>query len=115
MPFRSLDPEMILTTAMRLERRIVERFPNRGLAKVAGEVVALSRLVREEVGTLCPPIWGLRALVGSGRGFWPGLGYFSGSARSSRFARSGRTRQVRSKAWRPQSIRRCWPGLALSP
>ena len=66
MPFRSLDPEKILTTAMRLERRVVERFPTRGLAEVAGEVVALSHLVRQEVAALAPPIWGLRALIGAG-------------------------------------------------
>jgi hypothetical protein len=66
MPFRSLDPEKIVTTAMRLERRVAERFPTRGLAKVAGEVVALTRLVQSEVATLAPPIWGLRALIGAG-------------------------------------------------
>lgn len=40
-----------------------ERFPNRGLAQVAGEVTALAQTVRAEVGVLSPPIWGLRALV----------------------------------------------------
>jgi len=66
MPFRSLDPDKILTTAERLQRRIVERFPTRGLAEVAGEVVALAQTVRKEVAVLSPPIWWLRALIGAG-------------------------------------------------
>ena len=65
MPFRSLDPPKILTTTERLERRIVERFPDRGLAQVAREVTALARKVATEVRELQPPIWGLRILVGA--------------------------------------------------
>jgi hypothetical protein len=65
MPFRSLDPQKILTTTERLERRIVERFPDRGLAQVAREVVALARKVEAEVRDLAPPIWGLRLLLGA--------------------------------------------------
>ncbi|MGL4234474.1 hypothetical protein [Tabrizicola sp.] len=63
MPFRSLDPAKILATAERLERRIVERFPDRGLAQVAREVVALARSVSAEVQVLAPPIWWLRGLL----------------------------------------------------
>ncbi len=63
MPFRSLDPEKILATADRLERRVVERFPGRGLARVAGEVVTLARATRAEVEALQPPLWWLRGLV----------------------------------------------------
>jgi hypothetical protein len=64
MPFRSLDPAPILTTAERLQRRIAERFPDRGLTKVAAEVTALTRDARDEVARLTPPIWGLRVLIG---------------------------------------------------
>ena len=63
MPFRTLDPAQILTTAERLEARVRERFPNRGLAQVAGEVTSLSRGIKAEVEVLTPPIWWLRALV----------------------------------------------------
>lgn len=63
MPFRSLDPAKILTTAERLEARVRERFPDRGLAQVAGEVTALARAIRAEVAVLSPPIWWLRGLV----------------------------------------------------
>jgi hypothetical protein len=64
MAFRSLDPTLILATAQRLERRVAERFPDRGLAKVAADVVALARKVAAEVDALAPPIWPLRLLVG---------------------------------------------------
>jgi hypothetical protein len=65
MPFRSLDPQKILITAERLERRIAERFPDRGLARVAREVASLARKVEREVTELAPPIWGLRLLIGA--------------------------------------------------
>ncbi len=65
MPFRTLDPQKILITTERLERRIVERFPDRGLAQVAREVVALAHKVEAEVRALQPPIWGLRLLLGA--------------------------------------------------
>jgi hypothetical protein len=63
MPFRTLDPALILVTAERLEARISERFPDRGLALVGREVVALSKSVIADVEALTPPIWWLRALV----------------------------------------------------
>lgn len=63
MPFRTLDPAKILATAEKLELRVRERFPDRGLALVAAEVVAMARTVTTEVGILFPPIWWLRALV----------------------------------------------------
>jgi hypothetical protein len=63
MPFRTLDPQKILTTTEQLERRIAERFPDRGLAAVAREVSALARKVGQEVEALGPPIQSLRVLV----------------------------------------------------
>jgi hypothetical protein len=78
MPFRSLDPAKILSTAELLERRVRERFPDRGLAQVAHEVTALARGIRAEVEILTPPIWWLRALValivlaGAGVFLWVG-------------------------------------------
>lgn len=78
MPFRSLDPARILATAERLDRRVRERFPDRGLALVAAEVVALARTVTAEVAILAPPIWWLRGLVafvvlaGAGVFLWVG-------------------------------------------
>jgi hypothetical protein len=65
MPFRSLDAKKILATTERLERRIIERFPDRGLAEVASEVTARATKVEAEVQGLGPPIWGLRLLIGA--------------------------------------------------
>ena len=64
MSFRSLDAQRIQATAERLERRIAERFPDRGLAQVGREVTAMSRKVAQEVADLGPPIWGLRLFIG---------------------------------------------------
>ena len=63
MPFRSLDPAQILKTTETLQRRVEERFPERGLAQVAREISALARTVRDEVAVLAPPIWWLRGVV----------------------------------------------------
>jgi hypothetical protein len=63
MTFRTLDPALILATAKRLERRVAERFPDRGLAQVAAEVVDLTTATEADVRNLAPPIWGLRFLV----------------------------------------------------
>ena len=41
--FRKLDPEQIVATASRLERRIEERFPGAGLAKLARELTQVTR------------------------------------------------------------------------
>ncbi|MBZ9822265.1 hypothetical protein [Mesorhizobium sp. CA4] len=43
MRHRTLDPARIIDTAQRLEERVAERFPQRGLRAVAGELVSLSR------------------------------------------------------------------------
>lgn len=64
MRYQSLDAALILATTERLEQRIVERFPERGLARVARDVVGLARLVSAEIEALTPPIWGLRVLIG---------------------------------------------------
>ncbi|HYQ00421.1 MAG TPA: hypothetical protein VER96_17210 [Polyangiaceae bacterium] len=44
--FRKLDPEQIVATASRLERRIDERFPGAGLAKLAQELTQVTREAR---------------------------------------------------------------------
>lgn len=63
MPYRTLDPDMILATAERLEHRIADRFPGRGLSRVAAEITALCRSVRAEVAALAPPILWLRVVL----------------------------------------------------
>src|SRR3954466_13989724 len=41
--FRKLDPEQIVATPSRLERRIAERFPGAGLSQVAAELTQVTR------------------------------------------------------------------------
>jgi hypothetical protein len=63
-PYRSLDPKLIIETAERLEQRIADRFPESGLRKVGHELVDLARDIREAAAELEKPIWWLRILVG---------------------------------------------------
>ncbi len=65
MPFRTLDPQKILVTAQELHRRVAGRFPDRGLSRVATELVAEAQATIAETQALRPPIWWLRALVGA--------------------------------------------------
>jgi len=66
MSYRRLDPDRIIDTAVLLERRIAERFPDSGLRAVAAELVALARDTRDAARKLEAPIWWLRGLVGLG-------------------------------------------------
>jgi hypothetical protein len=63
MPYRSLDPQRIIDTAILLERRIGERFPESGLRKVAVEFVRLAQDTSAKASRLEQPIWWMRALV----------------------------------------------------
>jgi len=62
--FRKLDPEQIVETASRLERRIEERFPDAGLGKLAGELTAVTREARALSAWLAAPNKPLRLGVG---------------------------------------------------
>ncbi len=66
MPYRALDPEKIIETAQRLERRVGERFPGSGLSKVASEIAVVGRNISDEAGGLARPIWWLRAVTAGG-------------------------------------------------
>jgi len=62
--FRKLDPEQIVETANRLERRIEERFPGAGLASLARELTQVTREARALSLWLAAPNKPLRAGVG---------------------------------------------------
>ena len=53
--FRKLDPEQIVETASRLERRIEERFPDAGLGKLAQELTQVTREARALSAWLSAP------------------------------------------------------------
>src|SRR4051812_14105254 len=61
--FRKLDPEQIVATASRLERRIAERFPGAGLSQVAAELTQVTREAQALSAWLATPNKPLRVLV----------------------------------------------------
>jgi fumarate reductase subunit D len=63
MRYRTLDPELIIETAERLEVRVAERFPEAGLRGVAAELVSLARDLAKAAKALEAPIWWLRGAV----------------------------------------------------
>ncbi|TPJ25603.1 hypothetical protein [Mesorhizobium sp. B2-7-2] len=63
MRYRTLDPTRIIETAQRLEERVAERFPERGLRAVAAELVSLSRDLAKAARELEAPIWWLRGVI----------------------------------------------------
>ncbi|TPN84135.1 hypothetical protein FJ987_02990 [Mesorhizobium sp. CU2] len=63
MRYRSLNPTRIIETAQRLEERVAERFPERGLSAVAAELVSLSRDLAKAARELEAPIWWLRGVI----------------------------------------------------
>lgn len=63
MPYRTLNPQLIIETAERLQLRISERFPEAGVTRVAGELVLLAHDIAHAAKTLEAPIWWLRLLI----------------------------------------------------
>lgn len=63
MPYRTLDPDKIISTAASLERRIGERFPESGLRGVAKELVGLAADTARSAEETARPMWWLRILV----------------------------------------------------
>ena len=63
--YQKLDPNKIVETLEKLERRVVERFPGAGLAKVGAELIAIARQTHERSEEIAKPDWRLRTLVGA--------------------------------------------------
>jgi len=63
MPYRTLDPERIIATAQKLEKRVTERFPGSGLSKVAVELAVIAQDTAEHARKLETPIVWLRLLI----------------------------------------------------
>jgi hypothetical protein len=61
--FHSLDPDKIIATLEVLARRVGERFPNTGLAKVSQALTDLARHTSATVTSIARPHYGLRLLV----------------------------------------------------
>ncbi|MCW5774776.1 MAG: hypothetical protein KIT16_24230 [Rhodospirillaceae bacterium] len=63
--YRRLDPAAIADTLGTLERRIAERFPERGLRKVCAELTTLARLSGDRIRRISAPQYGLRLATGA--------------------------------------------------
>lgn len=62
--FRHLDAKKIIATAQQLERRIIERFPDSGIAKIATELVEIANECVVRAGWIAKPNRWLRTGVG---------------------------------------------------
>jgi hypothetical protein len=62
--YQTLDPGRIIATLETLERRIGERFPNSGLAKISAELTGIARQTTERIAGIARPYIGLRLLLG---------------------------------------------------
>ncbi len=61
--YRTLNPDKIITTLEKLERRIYERFPGSGLSKVCGELVGVARDSKAKTAAAARPNLVLRASI----------------------------------------------------
>jgi hypothetical protein len=62
-PFQTLDAEQILGTLRRLEARIAERFPERGLRAICRELINIGERAQERSTSIAQPNLALRATV----------------------------------------------------
>ena len=62
--FRHLDAKKIIATGQQLERRIIERFPDSGIAKIATELVAIANECVVRAGWIAKPNLWLRTGAG---------------------------------------------------
>ena len=60
--YRTLDPDKIVATLEQLERRILERFPGAGLARVCAELIAVAGESRARTAKLARPNLALRSI-----------------------------------------------------
>ena len=63
--YRLLDAGEIVDTLVRLQARIGERFPGSGLARLADELLSISRTAAQSVAQLQRPHWPIRVAAGT--------------------------------------------------
>lgn len=61
--FLQLDPDRIVETVEKLNRRIVERFPNAGLSRVCQQLVQVARHAKVRSEEIARPIWWLHGVT----------------------------------------------------
>lgn len=62
--YRTLNPDKIIETLAKLEKRISERFPGSGLSKVCGELVSVAADSKAKVAATARPNYLMRASIG---------------------------------------------------
>jgi hypothetical protein len=63
--FQRLDPDKIVETLEKLQRRVSERFPGAGISKVGSELIEVARMTRKRSEEIAVPDWRLRSVVGA--------------------------------------------------
>jgi hypothetical protein len=63
MSYQTLDAAEIVETLRALERRIAERFPDSGLRKVCGDLIAIGTQTQRNAEAIAAPSWPLRIVV----------------------------------------------------
>jgi hypothetical protein len=63
--YHALEPDKIIATLEILERRVGERFPRSGLAKISGELTGIARQATARIDAIAQPYIGLRVLLGA--------------------------------------------------
>ena len=61
--FEHLEPEQVIKTIQQLQKRILERFPNAGLAQVCGNFMRLSEKAHQTTQEIARPMWKLRFIT----------------------------------------------------
>jgi hypothetical protein len=62
--YLTLQPDKIVATLDKLQTRISQRFPDKGLARVCGELREVARKSHERAETIARPAHGLRTAIG---------------------------------------------------
>ncbi len=77
--FTSLQPDRLIKTIYKLERRITERFPNSGLALVGAELSNLAQDCVHKAREISRPAWSLRVLLIAALSMWSISVYYGAS------------------------------------
>src|ERR1044071_4066818 len=63
--YRTLDATRIIETLQQLQRRVSERFPGGGLARVRAELTEIAKETQARATSIRRPDWMLRTIVGA--------------------------------------------------
>jgi hypothetical protein len=61
--YRSVSPDGLIRSTERLQRRVDERFPGRGISRVCSELLEVTHAAKTRAAEIVQPFWWLRVLV----------------------------------------------------